>query len=64
MGHELESLERRINSLEDVEIEVMERLEEAQTTLDSTATELATTEQQLADATTARDTRATDINEE
>ena len=28
MGYELESLERRINSLEDTELEVMERLEE------------------------------------
>ncbi len=30
MGHELESLERRIGTLEDEELEVMERLEEAQ----------------------------------
>ena len=30
MQHELESLERRITSLEDQELEVMERLEEAQ----------------------------------
>jgi predicted nucleic acid-binding Zn-ribbon protein len=64
MGHELESLERRISSLEDVEIEVMEKLEEAQGTLDSTAVELASTDQQLAEATTARDARAAEINEE
>ena len=40
MGHELESLERRISSLEDVEIEVMEKLEEAQGALESTGVEL------------------------
>ncbi len=34
MGHELESLERRITSLEDTELEVMERLEETQAELD------------------------------
>ncbi len=34
MSHELESLERRITDLEDQELEVMERLEEAQGTLD------------------------------
>jgi len=64
MGHELESLERRISSLEDVEIEVMEKLEEAQGTLDSTAVELTAIEQQLTDATTARDARAVASNEE
>ena len=63
MSHELESLERRIRSLEDVEIEVMERLEEAQATLDSTATELAATDQRLAEATSARDARAAEITE-
>jgi predicted nucleic acid-binding Zn-ribbon protein len=48
---ELESLRRRITSLEDVEIEVMERLEEAQQALEryaddaaSLATEIATVE--------------------
>ena len=37
---ELESLNRRINSLEDTELEVMERLETAQTSLDERSTEL------------------------
>ena len=63
MSHELASLERRISSLEDVEIEVMEKLEEAQGTLDSTATELAATDEALAVATTARDARAAEIHE-
>jgi len=43
MTHELVSLERRIGSLEDDEIEIMERLEEAQGVLDGLATEAATT---------------------
>ncbi len=37
---ELESLHRRINSLEDTELEVMERLETAQTSLDARTAEL------------------------
>jgi uncharacterized protein len=37
---ELESLERRISDLEEAEIEVMERLEEAQTNLEQRAAEL------------------------
>ena len=41
MQHELESLERRIGVLEDEELEVMERLEEAQTALASLEAQLA-----------------------
>ncbi len=37
---ELESLHRRINDLEDVELEVMEQLEEAQTSLDRRTVDL------------------------
>ena len=37
MQHEIESLDRRISDLEDVELEVMERLEAAQATLDAPA---------------------------
>jgi predicted nucleic acid-binding Zn-ribbon protein len=37
---ELESLERRISDLEDVELEVMERLETAQASLDERLAEL------------------------
>ena len=38
---ELESLHRRINSLEDVELEVMERLETTQSSLDERTAEVA-----------------------
>lgn len=55
MTHELESLERRINSLEDDEIEIMEKLEEAQRVLDSLTTQLATTDARLAALSHSRD---------
>ncbi len=55
MTHELESLERRINSLEDDEIEIMEKLEEAQRVLDSLTTQLATTDARLAALSQSRD---------
>ena len=41
MQHELESLERRIGVLEDEELEVMERLEEAQNALTSLEAQLS-----------------------
>lgn len=61
MQHELVSLERRIASLEDTEIEVMERLEEAQTTLDSVAEQLAATDERLTVLAKTRDEKAADI---
>jgi len=48
MQGELVSLERRITSLEDTELEVMEQLETAQGELDSLTAELAALETQLA----------------
>jgi uncharacterized protein len=64
MTHELGSLDRRISDLEDVELEVMEKLEEAQAELERLTAELADTEQQLGTAVEARDQRAAEINEE
>ncbi len=58
MQHELVSLERRISSLEDTELEVMERLEEAQGTLETLTTQLAVTDERLAALATARDAKA------
>jgi predicted nucleic acid-binding Zn-ribbon protein len=52
---ELESLQRRISDLEDVEIEVMERLETAQTTLVERTAELETIDKE---ATALEHTRA------
>lgn len=62
MQHELESLERRITSLEDTELEVMEQLEEAQKTADTLAAQLAETDAQIAELTVARDARWVEID--
>jgi len=62
MQQEMVSLERRITSLEDDEIEVMERLEEAQRTLDSLAAQLTETDEKIAVATASRDTKLGEID--
>lgn len=64
MSHELESLERRISDLEDVELEVMEHLEAAQQELSRAEQELADTERQLAATIETRDERAGEIDTE
>jgi predicted nucleic acid-binding Zn-ribbon protein len=61
MTHELVTLERRIGDLEDAEIEVMERLEEAERALTATTEELAGTDAQLTATTAARDEKAAGI---
>ena len=58
MLHELESLARRISDLEDVEIEVMERLEEAQASLQNASHDLTEIDEQAAVLAKARDERA------
>jgi uncharacterized protein len=58
MQQEMESLQRRITSLEDDELEVMERLEEAQLTLDRLTTQLAETDDRLAELSAAREQKA------
>jgi predicted nucleic acid-binding Zn-ribbon protein len=57
------SLERRITSLEDDEIEVMERAEEAQRTLDSLVAQLTDTDAEIAQLTAARDARLAEIDQ-
>ena len=64
MGHELESLERRINSLEDTELEVMERLEETQAELEKVTSELAGFEERTLTLTNARDQKSGGIRDE
>ena len=56
MQQEMVSLERRITSLEDDEIEVMERLEEAQRTLDALTAQLTDTDERIAELDAARAT--------
>ena len=61
MQHELVSLERRITTLEDDELEVMARLEDVQKTVDSLTAQVAATDERLAALTVARDERAGDL---
>jgi predicted nucleic acid-binding Zn-ribbon protein len=62
MQHELESLERRITTLEDDELEVMARLEDAQKTLDSVQEQVRVIEERLAALASARDEKAAAID--
>jgi len=62
MQHELVSLERRITSLEDDELEVMARLEDAQKDVDSLTAQIATIDERIAALGSARDEKAGDLN--
>ena len=64
MQHEMESLERRITSLEDEELEVMARLEDAQRTLDELTAQLADADARNAKLEEARDARYAEIDAE
>ncbi|MGA8247817.1 MAG: C4-type zinc ribbon domain-containing protein [Nocardioides sp.] len=64
MQQEMVSLERRITALEDDELEVMERVEDAQRRLDSLTAQLADTEAELAEVTAARDAKLVEIDRE
>src|SRR3546814_16051157 len=61
MSHALESLERRITSLEDTELEIMERLEETQGELTRAQDEQQHTEARLGEPAAARDEAAAAI---
>lgn len=62
MTHELVSLDRRIGDLEDAELEVMERLEEAQSGLDSLQSREAASQSRLSALIAARDEKAAAIS--
>jgi len=62
MEHETQSLGRRISDLEDAELEVMERLEGAQSELDRLTRELAELDEQLVSKEKERDEVAVDIS--
>jgi predicted nucleic acid-binding Zn-ribbon protein len=64
MQQELVSLERRITTLEDEELEVMERREAAQMELDRATSELAQTDHRLAELAASRDNRFAALDEE
>ncbi|GAA5116794.1 C4-type zinc ribbon domain-containing protein [Alloalcanivorax gelatiniphagus] len=62
MQHELVSLERRITTLEDAELEVMEKLEEAQQVLDGLGIRADDIDTRLAELVTARDEKRAGID--
>ncbi|CUR56325.1 conserved hypothetical protein [metagenome] len=62
MQHELVSLERRITTLEDAELEVMEALEQAQQVLDALAIRADDIDAKLAELVTARDEKRVGID--
>jgi predicted nucleic acid-binding Zn-ribbon protein len=64
MQGELESLERRINSLEDEELEVMARLEDAQKDLDGFVAQIAAADERLAALTASRDEKVAALDAE
>jgi predicted nucleic acid-binding Zn-ribbon protein len=64
MGHELESLERRITSLEDTELEVMEKLEQTQAELDRISGELGGYEERTLSLTEARDQKSSSLHDQ
>ncbi|TIC83821.1 hypothetical protein E8D34_14740 [Nocardioides sp. GY 10113] len=63
MQHEMESLERRITTLEDEELEVMERLEEAQTGLSALTADLAEIDARLTELLAAQEAEQGDLDE-
>ena len=60
----MESLERRITTLEDEELEVMARLDDAQRTLDELTAQLADADARNAKLEEARDARYAEIDAE
>jgi predicted nucleic acid-binding Zn-ribbon protein len=62
MQHELESLERRISTLEDEELEVMATIEDAQRNLDTLETQVREADERLTELASARDAKAGDID--
>ncbi len=62
LQHELVALERRISTLEDEELEVMERLEEAQSVLSGVMADLNALDTDLQHATDARDAAVVQID--
>lgn len=64
LQHEAAVLDRRIQTLEDEELEVMESLEQAQADLDAVRTELAEVDTELAQARSARDAAVGEIDAE
>ncbi len=61
LQHELVSLDKRISDLEDVELDVMERLEQAQSDLEATRTEIERVDQRAVELDATRAERLEDL---
>ena len=64
LQHELGALDRRISTLEDEELEIMEQLEQAQTQVVEITNELSTVQSDLSEASAARDIAVQEIDAE
>jgi len=64
LQHELVSLDRRISELEDIELEVMERLETTQQEVTALEQQLADADRRIAELTEARETRMAGLREQ
>ncbi|WP_203231352.1 zinc ribbon domain-containing protein [Nocardioides caldifontis] len=64
LQQEMVSLDRRIAELEDVELEVMEKLEDAQQEVATLEEQLAETDRRIAELTEARDARMAGLREQ
>jgi predicted nucleic acid-binding Zn-ribbon protein len=62
MQHELESLERRITTLEDEELEIMAQVEDAQRTLDEAEARTRQADERLAELGEARDRKLAELD--
>ena len=64
LQHELTALDKRVSDLEDVELEVMERLEQAQSDLDATRAEMERVEQRRVELDATRAARLEELRAE
>ncbi|MFC6152073.1 zinc ribbon domain-containing protein [Nocardioides yefusunii] len=64
LNYELESLERRVTTLEDEQLEVMENLEQARAALEQVTQELTAFEQRVADLEAERDAEWAEIDKQ
>ena len=64
LQHELVSLDRRISDLEDVELDVMQRLEDTQRELDALRRQLTEIDGRIGALSEARDKRLAEVEEE
>ncbi len=64
LQHEVGALDRRISTLEDAELDIMERLESSQRNLELVTAELADTDAEVAELSSARDDAVRELDEQ